>query len=308
MTATTPKPDWLKVRIPTGQAYQDLKATRQTLGLATVCEEARCPNIAECWAGGTATFMVLGDTCTRGCRFCAVISGNPNGHTDLDEPIKLAQAVKQAGWHYVVLTMVNRDDLPDGGAAHVAACISALKNAVPSLLIEVLIGDFAGNAKALATVVAAQPNVVAHNLETVARLSPTVRDQRASYAQSLQVLQAVKQQAPTMLTKTSLMLGLGETDAEVREAMADSRTHQVDILTLGQYLQPTPAHLPVHVYVPPPQFLQWQHVAENEYGFLFCASGPLVRSSYKAGELFITRYLRHQPSPHPHRGDHVPAT
>jgi lipoyl synthase len=273
-----PKPDWLKVKLPHGPAYQALKATRQSRGLATVCEEARCPNLAECWAGGTATFMLLGDTCTRGCRFCAVKTGNPQGHTDPDEPAKLAQSIQEAGWQYVVLTMVNRDDLPDGGAAHVARCITHIRQAVPTIRVEVLVSDFAGQRHAMASVLAAQPDIVAHNVETIERLTPTVRDRRAGYA-------------PDVLTKTSLMLGLGETDAEVHQAMADCRQAGVDVLMLGQYLQPSAQHLPVHHYVTPEQFRQWQQVAESTHGFLYCAAGPLVRSSYRAGELFLHHLL-----------------
>ena len=296
--ATPPlrKPKWLKVRIPQGEAYRQLKATRQTLGLATVCEEARCPNLAECWAGGTATFMILGDTCTRGCRFCAVSTGNPNGWVDTEEPQKLAQAIQKAGWHYVVLTAVDRDDLPDGGAAHMAACITAIRQAVPDMLIEVLISDYQGDAAALQTVMQARPDVLAHNVETVARLTPTVRDRRAGYQQSLTLLQRAKllasQLGHTVVTKSSLMLGLGETDAEIQQAMADLRLADVDVLTLGQYLQPTPKHLPVTAFVTPEAFKLWQHVAETTHGFLYCASGPLVRSSYKAGEFYMAQLVK----------------
>jgi lipoyl synthase len=290
------KPDWLKVRLPRGKAFQQLKATRQTLGLATVCEEARCPNLAECWAGGTATFMILGDICTRGCRFCAVSTGNPNGWVDQEEPHKLAHAIQQAGWRYVVLTTVDRDDLPDGGAAHMAACITAIKQAVPHILVEVLIGDYQGSMSALNTVLAARPHVLAHNLETVDRLTPVVRDRRAGYQQSLTVLRQVKplsaQLGVTILTKSSLMLGLGETDTELQQAMTDLRHAHVDVLTLGQYLQPSAKHLPVHRFVTPQAFQQWQHVAETTHGFLYCASGPLVRSSYKAGEYFMEQLVK----------------
>jgi lipoyl synthase len=287
-----PKPPWLKVKLPTGEAYKQLKSTRQTLGLKTVCEEARCPNIGECWSGGTATFMILGDTCTRGCRFCAVTTGNPNGWVDHEEPAKLATSIANAGWKYVVLTTVDRDDLPDGGAGHMAACITAIKNAVPDILVEVLISDYQGNADALKTVLAAGPHVLAHNVETVERLTPVVRDRRAGYAQSLTVLQQAKAFAPTIITKTSIMLGLGETDEELHETLRDLRTAHVEVLTLGQYLQPTPKHLPVHNYVTPEAFQGWQHVAETTYSFLYCASGPLVRSSYRAGEYFLEHLVR----------------
>jgi lipoyl synthase len=296
------KPPWLKVRIPHGAAYQQLKATRQTLGLATVCEEARCPNLAECWAGGTATFMILGDTCTRGCRFCAVSTGNPNGWIDQDEPQKLAAAIQQAGWHYVVLTAVDRDDLPDGGAAHMAACITAIKQAVPNILVEVLVSDYQGDEAALHTVMKARPHVLAHNVETVQRLTPVVRDRRAGYRQSLHLLQRAKVLALQLnhhvVTKSSLMLGLGETEVEIAETMADMRRCDVDVLTLGQYLQPTPKHLPVTAFVTPEAFKQWQHVAETTHGFLYCASGPLVRSSYKAGEFYMAQLVKARDADH----------
>jgi lipoyl synthase len=301
--ATTPslsqarKPEWLKVRIPTGQAYTTLKATAALLGLATVCQEARCPNIAECWAEGTATFMVMGDTCTRGCRFCAVKTGNPQGWLDPEEPQKLAQTIAAAQWRYVVLTSVDRDDLPDAGAAHFAACVTAIRQAVPDILIETLVPDFNAQPSALATLAASAPNVIAQNIETVQRLTHPVRDRRAGYQQTLQVLQAFKALAPQAFTKSSIMLGLGETDDELRHCMADLRAAGVDILTLGQYLQPTPKHLPVQRYVSPEAFKEWKVVAEEEFGFLYCASGPLVRSSYRAGEFFIQRLIESKRQP-----------
>lgn len=266
----------------------------KTLGLATVCEEARCPNIAECWAGGTATFMVMGEVCTRGCRFCAVKTGNPNGWLDHDEPAKLADVVREAAWDYVVLTSVDRDDLPDGGASHFARCVSAIREARPGIVIEVLIPDFQGEETPLRTLLQSHPDVVAQNIETVERLTHPVRDRRAGYQQTLTLLQRVKRWMPEKFTKSSIMLGLGETDAEVRQCMADLRAHGVDILTLGQYLQPTHKHLPVARFVSPEAFKEWQRVAEEEYGFLYCASGPLVRSSYRAGEFFIQGIIESQ--------------
>lgn len=270
-----------------GERYFALKQISKDLKLATVCEEARCPNIGECWAGGTATFMVMGDVCTRGCRFCAVKTGNPNGWLDHDEPDKLANVVSKASWDYVVLTSVDRDDLPDGGANHFARCVTTIKAAKPDIIVEVLIPDFQGQEEPLRTLLASQPDVVAQNIETVERLTHPVRDRRAGYQQTLTLLQRVKTSAPERFTKSSIMLGLGETDAEVRQCMADLRAHGVDILTLGQYLQPTAKHLPVERFVPPDAFQEWQRVAEEEFGFLYCASGPLVRSSYRAGEFFI---------------------
>lgn len=281
------KPDWLKIRPPTGERYFRLKTVSRTLGLATVCEEARCPNIGECWAGGTATFMVMGDVCTRGCRFCAVKTGNPGGWLDHEEPAKLANVISTAQWDYVVLTSVDRDDLPDGGARHFAECVSAIRAACPEILVEVLIPDFQGEEAPLRTLLESGPHVVAQNIETVERLTHPVRDRRAGYGQTLTLLRRVKDWRPDIFTKSSIMLGLGETDDEVRQCMADLRAHGVDILTLGQYLQPTRKHLPVSRFVPPEQFKEWRNIAEKEYGFLYCAAGPLVRSSYRAGELFL---------------------
>lgn len=281
------KPEWLKIRPPAGERYFELKNISKSLGLATVCEEAKCPNISECWAGGTATFMVMGEVCTRGCRFCAVKTGNPNGWLDHEEPQKLANVISKANWEYVVLTSVDRDDLPDGGAAHFAACVSAIKAASPEIIVEVLIPDFQGQEDPLKALLASQPDVVAQNIETVERLTHPVRDRRAGYQQTMTLLQRVKTWQPEIFTKSSIMLGLGETDEEVRACMADLRAHGVDILTLGQYLQPTHKHLPVERFITPEQFKEWQQAAEEEFGFLYCASGPLVRSSYRAGEFFM---------------------
>ena len=281
------KPEWLKIRPPQGERYVALKNVSKTLGLATVCEEARCPNIGECWAGGTATFMVMGEVCTRGCRFCAVKTGNPNGWLDHEEPQKLADVIAKARWEYVVLTSVDRDDLPDGGAAHFARCVSAIKTVNPEIIVEVLIPDFQGQEEPLKTLLASNPDVVAQNIETVERLTHPVRDRRAGYQQTMTLLQRVKAWRPDIFTKSSIMLGLGETDEEVRQCMTNLRAHDVDILTLGQYLQPTHKHLPLQGFVTPEKFKEWQAVAEEELGFLYCASGPLVRSSYRAGEFFM---------------------
>ncbi len=288
------KPEWLKIRPPAGENYTRLKGVSRSLGLATVCEEARCPNIGECWAGGTATFMLMGEVCTRGCRFCAVKTGNPNGWLDHEEPAKLAKVIQEAGWDYVVLTSVDRDDLADGGAAHFARCVSAIRQARPQIVIEVLIPDFQGQEGPLRTLLESHPDVVAQNIETVERLTHVVRDRRAGYQQTLTLLKRVKAWMPDKFTKSSIMLGLGETDDEVRQCMADLRAHGVDILTLGQYLQPTHKHLPVARFVSPEAFKEWQRVAEEEYGFLYCASGPLVRSSYRAGEFFIQGIIEKQ--------------
>ena len=292
------KPAWLKVSAPKGRGYSEIKALRKGLGLATVCEEARCPNIGECWDGGTATFMLLGDTCTRHCRFCNVKTGNPRGRTDEDEPAKVAEAVARMKLGYVVLTMVDRDDLPGGGAAHVAACVGAISEASPHTLIEVLGGDFRARPEAIALLAHSPASVLAHNIETVARLSPKVRDAKSSYEQSLAVLKLFKEITPEKLSKSSIMLGLGEEQSEVRQTLRDLRDASVDIVTFGQYLQPTRQHLEVARFVHPSEFEIWKQEAE-EMDFLFCASGPMVRSSYKAGELFTENYLRSHAAPEP---------
>lgn len=288
------KPDWLKIRPPAGERYFSLKNTAKDLQLATVCQEAQCPNIGECWSGGTATFMVMGEVCTRGCRFCAVKTGNPNGWLDHDEPFKLADVISKANWEYVVLTSVDRDDLPDGGAAHFARCVTEIRKAKPDIIIEVLIPDFQGQEAPLRTLMASRPEVIAQNIETVERLTHPVRDRRAGYQQTLTLLQRVKTESPQTYTKSSIMLGLGETQDEIRQCMTDLRAHGVDILTLGQYLQPTRKHLAVERFVTPDEFKEWQRVAEEELGFLYCASGPLVRSSYRAGEFFMKNMIETQ--------------
>jgi lipoic acid synthetase len=279
------------VRAPGGDNYAHLKKVLRERGLYTVCEEARCPNLGECWGGGTATFMVLGDVCTRGCRFCAVHSGNPGGVVDEQEPAKVADAVRAMGLDYVVLTMVNRDDLADDGAAHVAACIGEIKRRSPDVLVEALIGDFNGRTDLVDIVCEAAPDVLAHNVETVERLQTSVRDRRSSFEQSLGVLAHARRHRRAPYTKSSIMLGLGERQDEVVTAMAAMRRHDVDFLTLGQYLQPTGGHLRVHEFVPPAAFDEYRRLAE-EMGFRYVAAGPLVRSSYRAGELFIRTLIR----------------
>jgi len=286
-----PKPSWLRVRAPGGESYAHLKQVLRERGLYTVCEEARCPNVGECWGGGTATFMVLGDVCTRGCRFCAVHSGNPGGRVDADEPAKLADAVRAMGLDYVVLTMVNRDDLPDEGAAHVAECVRAIRRAAPDVLVEALIGDFNGRRELVDVVCDARPDVLAHNIETVESMQQLVRDRRAGLVQSLDVLRHAKEHALRPYTKSSIMVGLGERADEVHAAMAALREHGVDFLTLGQYLQPSPAHLPVREFVSPEAFDAYREQGER-LGFRYVASGPLVRSSYRAGEMFIRTLIR----------------
>jgi lipoic acid synthetase len=294
-------PDWFKVRAPGGEAYAAIKGALRERGLSTVCEQARCPNLAECWGGGpkgvgTATIMVMGGTCTRGCRFCSVPTGKP-ASLDPEEPRKVAETVGIMGVRYVVITSVDRDDLPDGGSGHFAQVIERCKRDHPDVLVEVLTPDFQDQVAALACVVAAGPDVVAHNIETVRRLTPLVRDRRARYDQSLDVLREYKRLG-ARFTKTSIMLGLGETKAEVEECLGDLRRAGVDIVTFGQYLRPTQGarHLPVTEFVLPAQFAEYQRLAES-MGFLYVASGPLVRSSYKAGELFLEGMIQGQ-NPH----------
>ncbi len=285
------KPAWLKVRAPGGERYTELKETFRTLDLHTVCEEARCPNVGECWSEGTATVMLLGDTCTRACRFCAVTSGNPRGAVDAREPEHVARAIAKMGLQYVVMTMVDRDDLLDGGASHVARTIRRLRDLRPDILIEALVGDFGGHLDYVSDLVDSAPHVFAHNIEVVERLQRTVRDVRCSYEQSLKVLAHVKKRRPEGLTKSSIMVGIGETDDEVLTCMADLRTAGVDLLTIGQYLRPTPKHLSVERFVTPEQFDAFAE-AGRKLGFAYVASAPLVRSSYKAAEVFVRSVLR----------------
>lgn len=282
---STRKPEWLKVRLPHGEGYERVKAIVRKTRLSTVCEEARCPNIAECWGGGTATVMLMGEVCTRACRFCHVKVGAPPP-LDPEEPENLARAVKEMGLDYIVVTSVNRDDRPDGGASHFASAITALRREAPRTLVEVLIPDFKGVEADLATVARARPHVVAHNVETVERLTPGVRDRRATYRQSLAVLEYLKGREEKLFTKSSIMLGLGETDEEIRHTCQDLRDVGVDVLTFGQYLQPSPYHLKVERFVTPEAFDAYRKMAE-EMGFLYVASGPLVRSSYRAAEFFM---------------------
>lgn len=288
------KPPWLKIRPPSGEAYHALKARARRLKLATVCEEAQCPNIGECWAEGTATFMLMGDVCTRGCRFCDINTGNPQGWLDNDEPENIARAIAEAGWTYVVLTSVDRDDIPDGGASHFARCVTRIRELNPEVMLEVLIPDFQGEYEPLKTVVDSGPEVVAQNVETVERLTHLVRDRRAGYQQTLTQLARIKEIDSTRFTKSSIMLGLGETEEEVYQCLYDLRRHGVDIVTLGQYLQPSKKHLAVDSFIRPEVFEAWRKIAEEDLGFLYCASGPLVRSSYRAGEFFMKRILQEQ--------------
>ena len=320
-----PKPKWLKAAPATSPKYRELRSTVRQLGLATVCEEARCPNIGDCWGGGTekgselteeerelgmgtatATIMIMGDTCTRGCRFCSVKTSRAPPPLDVNEPDKVAEAVTKWGLDYVVLTSVDRDDLEDQGAGHFRKVVQRLKELnggeigagnddtnEKKLIVEALTPDFRGEKELITLVATSGLDVYAHNIETVERLTPKVRDRRAGYTQSLDVLSHVKSVANnTMLTKTSIMLGLGETDNEIRTALKDLRSVDVDVVTFGQYLQPTKKHLPVKEYITPEKFEEWRICAEEEFGFKYCASGPLVRSSYKAGEFFLKNMVR----------------
>ncbi|MDE3268985.1 MAG: lipoyl synthase [Pseudomonadota bacterium] len=281
-----PKPSWLKTSIPHGDVYFNIRKNLRAHGLVTVCEEAKCPNIGECWNTGTATFMVLGDTCTRACRFCHVKTGKPPA-VDALEPQRVADSVRIMNLDYAVITMVDRDDLDDGGVAHLVAVVKAVRAAKPQIKVELLTSDFAGNIEALKHLLTeAPPDVFAHNIETIARLSPRVRDARASYQRSLQLLQMAKRLRPTLFTKSALMLGLGEEREEVKAALQDLRAHAVDLLTIGQYMRPTPKHLRVKSYAPPQEFAELQACAK-ELGFLGVAAGALVRSSYRARDFYL---------------------
>ncbi|KTD06831.1 lipoyl synthase [Legionella jamestowniensis] len=280
-----PKPKWLRIVNHTTPAYHQVKEQVVKHKLATVCEEAKCPNIGECWSHGTATIMLMGAVCTRACRFCAVDTGNPHGWLDVNEPANTANTVALMNLDYVVLTSVNRDDLLDGGARHYADTIRAIKARCPQTKVEALTPDFQGIEQSLMTLLDSGVDVFAQNVETVERLTHPVRDNRAGYWQTLEVLAFAKRYRPHVLTKTSLMLGLGETDEEIIHTMDELRAQHVDILTLGQYLQPTKNHLPVARYVTPEKFLEFREIGLQK-GFFEVASGPLVRSSYRADRVF----------------------
>lgn len=275
------KPGWLKVKLPSGGKYQDMKSNVRDNRLSTVCEESMCPNIGECWSAGTATIMLMGAVCTRACRFCAVDTGNPNGWLDKNEPENAAESVRATGLKYIVLTSVDRDDLEDGGAQHYADCVRAILRASPSVNVETLTPDFKGNLGYLGKVLDSGIKVFAQNLETVKRLTHPVRDPRATYETTMALLAHSKKYRPEILTKTSLMLGLGETDEEIMQTMQDLRAIDLDIVTFGQYLRPTPNHLAVERYVPPADFDRYRQWG-LELGFKEVVSGPFVRSSYRA--------------------------
>jgi lipoic acid synthetase len=278
------KPAWIKARMPSGPGYQRVRENVREHRLATVCEESMCPNIGECWNNGTATLMIMGSVCTRACRFCAVDTGNPGGWLDPEEPQNSARSVQLMGLRYVVITSVDRDDLEDGGAAHYAACVREIKRLNPETAVEALTPDFGGRLEDVDTVLGSGLDVFAQNVETVRRLTHPVRDPRAGYEQTLAVLAHAKRKRPEVLTKTSLMLGLGETDAEIRQTLKDLRAIDVDIVTLGQYLRPTANHLPVQRFVTPEQFAEYRRRG-LALGFLEIVAGALVRSSYRADQV-----------------------
>lgn len=301
MISTRGKPDWLKIHPPTTEKFSGIKNIMRDHNLHTVCEESHCPNIAECWSGGTATFMVMGDTCTRGCRFCEVKSSGSPLPLDPFEPENLAHAVAEMGLDYVVVTSVDRDDLPDQGSGHFAECIRAIKKYDSKILVEVLIPDFRGDTDCLKKVVDARPDVIAHNVETVPRLQSIVRDRRANYKQSLSVLNNVKRMDSEIFTKSSIIVGFGETDREIIHTMKDLRAIDVDFLTVGQYLRPSDWHLPVAEFVHPEKFDFFKMIGED-IGFRYVAAGPFVRSSYRAGELFVRSLLQNSKVP---RGEYA---
>ena len=280
----TRKPDWLRLNHSFTPKFKEVKSIVKENHLNTVCEEAMCPNINECWSHGIATFMLLGDVCTRACKFCAVDTGNPRGRLDKKEPFKVAQSIKKMSLKYAVLTSVNRDDLADGGAKHYSNTIEAIKDACPKVMVEALTPDFEGKNKSISILLSSSLDVFAQNVETVERLTVRVRDPRAGYQQTLNVLEKAKKLSPEVLTKTSLMLGLGETTKEIQSTMVDAYSVGVEILTLGQYLRPTLNHLPVERYIHPEEFLHYKNMA-NEIGFKEVASGPMVRSSYRADKV-----------------------
>tara|TARA_B110000459_G_C16530092_1_gene456760 strand:- start:297 stop:1187 length:891 start_codon:yes stop_codon:yes gene_type:complete len=285
----------MKRTIPSGDKYTEIKAKLRELKLSTVCEEAKCPNLGECWGGGegqtaTATIMIMGDTCTRACRFCAVKTSKAPPPLDADEPKNVATAIAAWGLDYVVLTSVDRDDLPDQGAEHIAKTIRNLKDSAPNILVEALTPDFRGEKDLIETVATSGLDVFAHNVETVPELQCGVRDRRANWDQSIDVLKIAKQSG-AQITKTSIMLGLGETRTQVVNALELLRAADVDVVTFGQYMRPTKRHLPVQEYVTPEAFDAYKEIAEG-MGFLYVASGPMVRSSYKAGEYFLENILK----------------
>jgi lipoic acid synthetase len=279
------KPKWIRAKLPTEMKFKEINTLLHQYNLHTVCTEAFCPNRTECWESGTATFLLMGAYCTRTCRFCDVTTKNPHQYLDPEEPKKLAQAIKNLKLKYVVLTSVTRDDLPDGGANHLANCIKEIQKEAPNTLVEILIPDFRGNRQSLTVIVESRPQVIGHNIETTEIMTPQIRDHRADYRQSLQVLKTIKGLDKTILTKSSLMLGLGETSEQIMTSLRDLKKAEVDIITIGQYLQPSRKAIPVRKYIEPQKFEYWRSIAE-EMGFCAVVAGPLVRSSFKAASLY----------------------
>ncbi|MCL5100467.1 MAG: lipoyl synthase [Candidatus Marsarchaeota archaeon] len=286
-------PDWLSIKPASTAKYNSIKEQINSSGLHTVCSEAHCPNASECWSGGTATFMILGDLCTRGCRFCAVHKNARGSIVDKDEPEKLAKIVKEWGLSYVVITSVCRDDLDDEGSSHFAECVKAIKSINKNTFVEVLIPDFSGKSEYLQKILDSKPDVLGHNVETVKRLSAIIRDKRASYPKSLEVLSKSKILDKNIRTKSAMMLGIGETEEEVMESMKDLRNANVDFLAIGQYLRPSKNHIEVLEYVTPEKFSRLQKYGQR-IGFKYVAAGPLVRSSYRAGEFFIGSIIKNK--------------
>ncbi|MHA2173718.1 MAG: lipoyl synthase [Candidatus Hodarchaeales archaeon] len=281
----TAKPEWIRAKIPTEKKFKELNSLLAANKLHTVCKEAFCPNRAECWQSGTATFLLMGEYCTRSCKFCDVTTKNPHKKLDGKEPRNLAQVIRELNLNYVVLTSVTRDDLQDGGAEHLAKCIKEIRLLNTSTTIEILIPDFKGNVGSLRSIVNSDPQVIGHNIETTESLTPRVRDHRASYLQSIEVLRIIKKLNSKIITKSSLLLGMGETDEDILKTLEDLKNVQVDIMTLGQYLQPSRKSIPVHTYITPQKFKFWRERA-LQIGFRSVVSGPMVRSSYKAGEIY----------------------
>jgi len=280
------KPDWIKVKALSDDSYEKITSISKKYNLHTVCQEALCPNINECWSNRTATFLLMGDICTRNCRFCSVKTGNPEGYLDNDEPYKIAQAAKELNLKYIVLTSVDRDDLADGGAIHFARTIKEIKKLNKQILVETLIPGFRGKGIAIESIIEAQPDVIGHNIETVERLSPVIRDKKASYYLSLSILKLIKRINSRIITKSSLQVGFGESQSEVESALKDLKDHNVDIVTLGQYLQPTEKQISVQEYITPEKFMEYEQYAKS-LGFKQVIAAPLVRSSYKAAEAFV---------------------
>lgn len=285
------KPDWIKVKALSEDSYNKITTISNRYNLHTICKEALCPNINECWSAKTATFLLMGETCTRNCRFCSVKTGNPEGYLDNEEPYNIAKAIQDLGLKYVVLTSVDRDDLSDGGAGHFAQTIAEIKKLNNGVIVEVLIPDFNGNIDSLRKIIEANPDIVGHNVETVERLTPLIRDRRASYELSLNTLRAIKDINISMLTKSSIQVGLGETQQEIESVLMDLKNYKVDIVTIGQYLRPTEKQIPVQEYIKPEMFKEYEKYAQD-LDFLHVISAPLARSSYKAAESFMLSRIK----------------